>query len=196
MRKLRQDEIEERWSHYRGKTKHPIAVVLENIRSAYNVGSILRTSDAVALERVVVCGITPTPDHRSVHKTALGSQDSVTWEQSPSSKKAILNFKNTGYRIAALEITNSPTPVSHLAESDFPLCLVVGSEVRGVSDEALALCDIAVELPQFGDKHSLNAAVAFGVAAYSIVSKYHSLYVVGGKDMSTHLGPSMTHDQQ
>ncbi|MBT8401733.1 MAG: TrmH family RNA methyltransferase [Rhodothermia bacterium] len=195
MRKLRQDEIEERWSCYRGNTKHPIVAVLENIRSAYNVGSILRTSDAAALEKIIVCGITPTPDHKSVHKTALGSQDSVEWEQSHSAADVIRGFKQSGYRIAALEITDSPTPIQRLTVSDFPMCLVVGSEVRGVSDEALALCDVAVELPQFGDKHSLNAAVAFGVAAYAIVSRYHLLHDVSGKDISTHLGPSMAQDQ-
>lgn len=169
-------------------------VVLENIRSTYNVGSILRTSDAAALEKVVVCGITPTPHHRSVNKTALGSQDSVTWEQSQTSTKAIKDLKQSGYHVAALEITDDPTPITALTESDFPMCLVVGSEVRGVSDEALAICDMAIELPQFGDKHSLNAAVAFGVAAYAIVSKYHSLHDTGGNDISTHLGPSMNYD--
>lgn len=163
-------------------------VVLENVRSAYNVGSILRTCDAVALEKVIVCGITPAPSHKRVHKTALGSQDSVAWEQSDSVQEVLLHLKHCGYHIAALEITDTPKPIGNLVASDFPMCLVVGSEVRGVSDEALRLCDIAIELPQFGDKHSLNAAVAFGVAAYAIASKYHALHDIDGKGISTHLG--------
>ncbi len=189
MRKLRQDEIETRWSRYRGKTSHPIAVVLENIRSAHNVGSIFRTCDAAALEKVIVCGITATPNHRSVHKTALGSQNSVPWEQARSAVESIHHLKDSNYRIAALEITNTPTRINNLTKPDFPLALIVGSEIGGVSDEALALCDVAIELPQFGDKHSLNAAVAFGVAAYAIVSRYHVLFTADGEDISDHLAP-------
>jgi tRNA G18 (ribose-2'-O)-methylase SpoU len=151
--------------------RHPVVGVLEDVRSLYNVGSIFRTADAARLERLVLCGITGTPEHKGIHKTALGAHEVVPWRYAKSSEEALSQLKREGYHVAALELTDAPTPVSGLQAQHFPLALVVGHEVHGVTDEALALCDFAIEVPQYGVKQSLNVSVAFGVAAYALVGR-------------------------
>jgi tRNA G18 (ribose-2'-O)-methylase SpoU len=155
--------------------RNPVRIVLENVRSAFNVGSILRTSDALRIDHVYLCGYTPDGSHPGVHKAALGAQDTVPWSRWPGVEEALRDARSSGYSVAALEITDTPTPVRKLEVRHFPLCLVLGNEVDGVSDLALGLCDLAIELPQFGAKHSLNVAVAFGVAGYDLVRRYREL---------------------
>ena len=170
MRKLRHEEIS-RPSMDEAKLlpKHPVTVVLDDVRSVYNVGAIFRTSDAVRIERVLITGITATPDNRSLHKTALGAQDSVPWRYMATAGEAASTLKSGGYTICALELTDAPTLTTRLPHSAFPVALVVGNELTGVSDPVLKQADYALEIPQYGIKQSLNVAVAFGIAVYDLV---------------------------
>ena len=155
--------------------KHPISVVVDNVRSIHNVGSIFRTSDAALVEKIYVTGISGTPENRALHKTALGAQDTVEWEYVREAAEIITRLKQAGYVIAVLEITDEPSHPSDLELAHFPLCLVVGNELFGVTDDAIALADMALEIPQFGAKQSLNVSVAFGIAVFDIVRRYRFL---------------------
>lgn len=155
--------------------KHPIRVVANNIRSIHNVGSIFRTSDAARIEHLHLTGFSGTPENRALHKAALGAQDVVRWSYSPSAIDVIEELRRMNYRIAILEITDSPTELSHLSADDFPLALVLGNEVTGVEEEVVRRADLALEIPQYGFKQSLNVSVAYGVAAFGLVTQYRSL---------------------
>jgi len=159
-----------------GSTRHPVTVIIENVRSAYNVGSILRTCDAALVDRVIVTGYTPPPDHPKVRKTALGAEAGIPWEASPESGPVIRRLKTEGYTIAALEITDQPFRVEDLGRHHFPLALVVGNEVTGLTDDAISLADIAIEIPQYGIKQSLNVAVAFGIAVMGAIARFRSIH--------------------
>lgn len=151
--------------------RFPITVVLENIRSLYNVGSIFRTSDGAGIEKLFICGYTACPPRKEIEKTALGSTESVMWEWRKTAEEAIAELKSLGYTIIALEHTDKSIPLFNAAFT-FPVCLVMGNEVDGVSQEALNMCDMAIEIPMFGIKQSLNVAVAYGIAVYGIVERY------------------------
>lgn len=151
---------------------HPLRILAEDIRSAHNVGAILRTADAIRAEHVYLTGFTPPGDHRLVHKSALGAQDTVPWSRHDDPLEAIALARAAGCLVVALEQTNQPDSVDRLTIRDFPVCLVLGNEVDGVSDRVLAACDRAVELDQFGAKHSLNVSVAFGIAAYDLLRQW------------------------
>lgn len=155
----------------RTAAKHPIVAVFENIRSVYNVGSMLRTCDAMLLEHVWVTGYTPRPDHSGIRKAALGSERTIAWSQAPDAPDVVRRLKKDGYTIAALEITDRPTSIRDVAPAHFPLALIVGNELTGVSDEALREADLAIEIPQYGSKQSLNVAVAFGIATAGLVER-------------------------
>lgn len=155
---------------------HPITVVLDNIRSIYNVGSIFRTSDAARIEKLWLTGYTGTPAHRGIHKTALGAQDTVPWESTGNPKEVIEQFRKKGYTIAALEITDTPMFPAQLQPAHFPLCLLIGNEVSGVQAELVEMADLALEIPQFGAKQSLNVSVAFGIGIFDIVRRYRALF--------------------
>lgn len=150
----------------------PIRVITDDVRSAHNVGAILRTSDAFRLERVVLCGISPSADQRAVRKTSLGAEETVPWEQGMSVLEAVETARAEGYTVAALELTDTPTLVHQAPASAFPLALVVGNEVDGVSNEVIAACDLALEIPQWGAKQSLNVSVAFGIAAHALTRSF------------------------
>jgi tRNA G18 (ribose-2'-O)-methylase SpoU len=155
---------------YRDIDKLPIVVMLDSVRSAMNVGSIFRTADALRLEGLVLCGITAQPPHREITKTAIGATNSVAWHYEKDITKAIAAHKERGYSIAALEQTDASILLpARDNEVTLPLVLIVGNEVSGVSADALALCDLALEIPQFGTKHSLNVAVSTGIALWEIV---------------------------
>jgi len=156
-------------------SRHPIRVILNNIRSVYNVGSIFRTADAARIEHIYVTGYTATPDHRSVHKTALGAQDMVPWSYVKEPFEAIHACRADNFIIAALEITDTPTDTRQLTVEHFPLCMIVGNEVSGVDDTLVDRSDLALEIPQFGAKQSLNASVAFGIAIFDAVRTYRTL---------------------
>lgn len=170
MRKLKHDEILRLdASGLATVTRHPIVLILENIRSAHNVGSIIRTADAALIEEVVVTGYTADPDHRSALKTALGAQDTVPWSRSDTAVEAAAAYRRRGYKIVSLELTDVSRDPTSLEISDFPLCLVAGNEVDGVSNQLIELSDFAIEVPQFGVKQSLNVSVAVGVALFDLV---------------------------
>ena len=153
---------------------HPVSVVVHDVRSAHNVGSVFRTADAAGLAHVYLSGITPDPDHRGVAKTALGAQDSVAWSLAPDLPELLARLRAQGVTIAALERTPEAIVPEDVPMSAFPLALVLGNEVDGVSGEILALCDLVVGLPQWGAKASLNVSVAFGVAAYGLVGRWRA----------------------
>ncbi len=156
--------------------KHPISVVVDNVRSLHNVGSFFRTADAAALEHLHLCGISGAPDHPALHKTALGSQTVVPWSYHERAADAVAALRARGYTIAVLEITDRPSSAAEVQTRHFPLCLVVGNEVEGVADEIVAGADLALEIPQYGMKQSLNASVAFGIAAYDLVRRWRALH--------------------
>jgi tRNA G18 (ribose-2'-O)-methylase SpoU len=179
MRKLTHDEI----SMNRIKidsldkaNKFPVYVILNSIRSSYNVGSIFRTSDGAMIEKLFLCGYTPFPPNKEVLKTALGSTESVNWEYSKDPKEIIMKLKSQGIKICALELTDSSINHYDLSADSFPICLLVGNEITGVPNELLELCDFSIEIPQYGIKQSLNVAVAYGIAVYELRRIYNKKF--------------------
>jgi 23S rRNA (guanosine2251-2'-O)-methyltransferase len=150
-------------------------VVCDNIRSSENVGSIFRTSDALAVDKIFLCGICDKPPSDKISKTALGAEKTVTWEYYSQTWRLIKKLKEQGVFIATLEQSSNSVPLDEF-KSKFPLALVIGHEVKGVSPSALQLADAILEIPMFGTKESLNVSVAFGIAGYEI-SKARALVV-------------------
>ncbi len=147
--------------------RHPIKIILHNIRSLYNVGSLFRTADSALLSEIVLCGFTPYPPRKEIEKTALGAVDTVPWSYYEKIEEAILHFKNDGWKIAALELCDISRNYNLLTKEDYPLCIILGNELTGVDNYVLDLCDFALEIPMFGVKHSLNVSVAGGIAIYA-----------------------------
>lgn len=157
---------------FRQVAKLPVIIVLDNVRSGLNVGSIFRTADAFALEKIVLCGITAQPPHREILKTALGSTESVPWEYITETVEALKSLKKDGWQVLAVEQTTQKIWLQDLAPiAGEKYAFVLGNEVNGVSTEALAYCNASVEIPQFGTKHSLNVAVAAGIVAWEVAKK-------------------------
>lgn len=156
---------------YRKTGKFPVVVVLDDVRSMHNVGSIFRTADAFKVQAVYLCGITGTPPHKEIHKTALGSELSVEWKHFATITDAITELKAEGYTVAGLEQTEKSILLNEWEIENHPkIALIAGSEVDGISQQAVDLCDVLVEIPQFGTKHSLNVSVATAVALWEIVN--------------------------
>ncbi|MDY3351622.1 RNA methyltransferase [Riemerella anatipestifer] len=153
---------------FKKTSKTPLVVVLDNIRSMHNVGALFRTADAFLIEKLVLCGITPQPPHREIHKAALGATESVDWVYQKDISEAIKELKTQGYNIIGVEQTTDS-----ISLSDFEInpnqkyALVLGNEVEGLSDEALSLYDSFIEIPQLGTKHSLNVSVCGGIVIWS-----------------------------
>ncbi|MFM7194576.1 MAG: RNA methyltransferase [Bacteroidota bacterium] len=159
---------------FRGTEKVSVTLVLDNIRSLHNVGSAFRTADAFRLERIILAGITGTPPHREIEKTALGATQSVAWEYAEHPEAAVAKLRGEGYLIAAVEQTDDSTPLDVFTmPADGKLCLVFGNEVNGVSDAVIALADAAIEIPQWGTKHSLNVSVCIGIVAWTVTRHFH-----------------------
>ncbi len=148
--------------------RFPVYVILDSIRSTYNVGSIFRTSDGAMIEKLYLCGYTPHPPKKEILKTALGSTESVKWEFVKDARDVIKKLKLNGVKIAALELTDKSFPYYELDSKIFPLALIVGNEITGVSQSLLDLCDFSIEIPQYGIKQSLNVAVAYGIAIFEL----------------------------
>lgn len=177
MRKLTHDEISSNRSSLdtlHQVKKLPVVVVLDSIRSSYNVGSIFRTSDGVMIEKLIATGYTPHPPKKEVLKTALGSQDSVNWEYVKNPIEIVARYKDKGYKICALEQTNKSVAHHSLTKQIFPLCLIIGNEITGVKQELIDLCDFSIEIPQYGIKQSLNVAVAYGIAIFELRRIFNS----------------------
>ncbi len=173
VRKLSNDELG-RMSvdEFRDSSKQPIVVVLDNIRSMHNVGSIFRSADAFLMERIILTGITACPPHREIQKTALGATESVEWTYVEKSVDAIRELRAEGYTIVVIEQTDPVTELnSFIPEKNKKYALVFGNEVFGVTEEIVGEADVCIEIPQFGTKHSLNVAVSAGVVMWEFVSK-------------------------
>lgn len=152
-----------------GNKRHPVVIVLDNIRSLYNVGSIFRTADAALVSEIILCGYTPAPPRVEIEKTALGAVDTVPWQYQQSALNAVLELRRKGAKVFAVEITDSSRDYDSLTEADFPLALVLGNELVGIDSDVLAACDGALEIPMYGVKHSLNVSVAAGIAIFEAV---------------------------
>ena len=152
-----------------GKT--PVVLVLDNIRSMSNIGSMFRTADAFRLEKMFLCGITAVPPHREINKTALGATESVDWQYSPSTADCIRSLKAQGYTVYALEQTENSVKLQEFALKQTPLALVADNEVEGVQQEVIDLCDNVIEIPQFGTKHSFNVSVSCGICLWEIIKQ-------------------------
>lgn len=165
MRKLLNDELgRPSLEEYAEQQKLPVVVVLDNVRSAQNVGSFFRTADAFGIERIELCGISSTPPNRELHKTALGSELSVAWRYSESTVECLEKLRSEGYELLAVEQVEGAVMLDKfVAQCDKRYALIFGNEVDGVSEEAVAMVDGAIEIPQVGIKHSLNVSVAAGV---------------------------------
>jgi tRNA G18 (ribose-2'-O)-methylase SpoU len=167
MRKLSHSELLARQQVRHEKPKLPFCVVLNDIRSLYNVGSIFRTADGAGLEKIWICGITGHPPDTQISKIALGAEKEVSWEYRRNVRELLKELKTRGYQIVFLEQLAESIPYQDFFPSG-PLCLVLGNEVSGVSEELLALCDRTIEIEMDGAKNSLNVSVAFGVVAYHL----------------------------
>lgn len=174
MKKLTTDELHRvSTEQFKEQHKNPVTVVLDNIRSMYNVGSVFRTCDAFNAEKLYLCGITACPPHKEINKTALGATESVAWEHIEDAATLLQQLKRSGYKILAVEQVDES---QRLQKFDFSvagkIALVLGNEVFGVDDRLLPLCDGAIEIPQFGTKHSLNVSVAAGIVLWEAVKPY------------------------
>lgn len=157
---------------FKAKEKASIILVMDNIRSALNVGSAFRTADAFALEGLFLCGITATPPHRQILKTAIGATSSVDWTYFERIEDAVLQLKSEGYKVYAVEQMDEKIWLQDFeAQKGEKIALVFGNEVKGVSDEILGMVDAAIEIPQFGTKHSLNVSVSIGVVVWDVFQK-------------------------
>ncbi|HNS13208.1 MAG TPA: RNA methyltransferase [Bacteroidia bacterium] len=173
MRKIRNDELDRKSvEEFKLSVKRPFILVLDNVRSLSNIGSVFRTADAFLCASVYLCGITARPPHREIHKTALGAEDSVDWKYFETVEAAISSLKASGYTIAAVEQVEGGTSLLNFdPDKTKKYAFIFGHEINGVSEEAIALCDLALEIPQQGSKHSLNVSVCAGVLAWDFVSK-------------------------
>jgi 23S rRNA (guanosine2251-2'-O)-methyltransferase len=170
MRKLSMTELQRPdAAAYAAQPKLPLVLVADNVRSMHNVGAFFRTADALNLQGLWLCGITATPPHRDIYKSALGAETTVPWQHAPDVVQAIQALKQQGYHIILLEQTDASVDIrAFVPPSDAPLALVVGNEVNGVTDALLPLADAAIEIPQYGTKHSLNVSVAAGIALWHL----------------------------
>ena len=175
MRKLKLDELNRASvTEFKAQKKLPVAVMLDNVRSMHNVGSIFRTADGFAVEKVCLCGITGQPPHREIEKTALGATQSVDWEYYAEPLQAVEQLREDGYQIIAIEqAENSITLNKFKAESGKKYALIFGNEVNGVSDEVMNAIDACIEIPQFGTKHSFNIVVSAGIVLWDFFVKVH-----------------------
>ena len=165
MRKLKVTELNRiSVEAFKEADKLPLIVVLDNVRSQYNVGSVFRTSDAFRVECIYLCGISATPPHQEIHKTALGAEDTVNWEYFKDTKEAILKLKSEGYYIYSIEQVEGSLTLENLQlDSSKKYAVVLGNEVKGVQQEVVDLSDGCIEIPQYGTKHSLNVSTTAGI---------------------------------
>ena len=154
---------------FKNQDKKQIVVILDDVRSMNNVGSVFRTCDCLGIGQLYLCGITGKPPHRDIHKTSLGAENSIQWEHHEHIETVINTLKSNNYTIVGLEQTDKSTDIRNFEPGSKPVALIVGNEVDGISDKALTLCDNILEIPQFGTKHSFNVAVSSGIALWEMV---------------------------
>ncbi|MFC1647425.1 TrmH family RNA methyltransferase [Patescibacteria group bacterium] len=176
-RKLNPEEIirtKKSIKEVRDSKRTPIYVVLDNIRSLYNVGAIFRTSDGVMVEKIFLCGMTGMPPRREIEKTSLKACETVPWEYREKAVDVVRELKEKGVQIVTLELTDPP---NHYAQTDFnfPVALVIGHEIDGIKDEVMELADVSISIPMLGHANSLNVATAYGIAVYQLLNKYQQI---------------------
>ncbi|WP_323755671.1 RNA methyltransferase [Roseivirga sp.] len=173
MRKLKNDELDRlTLEEFKTTEKLPLVLILDNVRSMNNVGSAFRTSDAFAIEKIYLCGITAQPPHREINKTALGATESVDWEHTENTATLCQKLQQQGYKVLAVEQADNSTSLENFKiEKGQKYALVFGNEVFGVEDEVIEVADGCLEIPQFGTKHSLNISVSIGVVLWDLTSK-------------------------
>lgn len=177
MRKLKNSELDRlSVDDFKEAKKTPIIIILDNIRSLNNIGSVFRTSDAFLVEKIYLCGITAKPPHKDIHKTALGSTDTVAWEYVENTMDLIEKLKADHVTICAIEQAENATMLNNFVpKQQTTYALVFGNEVKGVSQNVVSASDIIIEIPQFGTKHSLNISVSCGVVVWDVFSKLYKL---------------------
>jgi tRNA G18 (ribose-2'-O)-methylase SpoU len=176
MRKLENNELDRKSvEDFKTSKKSPISIVLDDIRSLHNIGSVFRTSDAFLVEKIYLCGITATPPNKEIHKTALGATETVIWEHHENVLEVITNLKKENISVFAIEqVENSIFLNDFQVEKNKKYALVFGNEVFGVRQEAVEICDGTIEIPQLGTKHSLNIAVSAGIVVWDLFSKLNN----------------------
>lgn len=174
MRKLKNSELNRiTVDDFKEIEKLPVRIVLDNIRSLLNVGSVFRTSDAFLIHEVVLCGITATPPHREIQKTALGATESVNWRYMESTLEAVKEMQEQEIKVYAVEQAEGSKMLDNLKfDFDNEVAIVLGNEVKGVSDEVMAVVDDCIEIPQFGTKHSLNISVTTGIVVWELFQQF------------------------
>ncbi len=173
MRKLKNSELGRiSVEEFKETSKTPIIVVLDNIRSLNNIGSVFRTSDAFLIEKIYLCGITATPPNKEIHKTALGATESVEWKYVESSVELVNKLKNDGVIVASIEQAENSTMLdTFIPDGSKKIAVVFGNEVKGVQQEVVSNSDVCIEIPQLGTKHSLNISVSCGVVLWDLFTK-------------------------
>jgi len=176
MRKLENSELERKSvSDFKLASKTPISIILDDIRSLHNIGSVFRTSDAFLIEKIYLCGITAVPPNKEIHKTALGATETVAWEYHKNVLEVIENLKNNNTKVYAIEQVENATFLDNFQPiKDAKYALVFGNEVYGVSQEAIKLCNGCIEIPQLGTKHSLNISVSAGIVVWDLFQKLNN----------------------
>lgn len=176
MRKLRTIEMQRlSVEEFHEAAKLPLIVVLDDVRSLHNVGSVFRSADAFRVEAVYLCGITATPPHPEIHKTALGGEDSVAWRYFPTATEAVESLHNDGFFVYSIEQVEGSTKLQNLQlDTDKRYAVVLGNEVKGVHQEVVDMSDGCLEIPQFGTKHSLNVSVTAGMVIWEVAKKFLS----------------------
>ena len=173
MRKLKITELNRlSVDEFKKAEKLPLVVILDEIRSLHNIGSVFRTSDAFLVDRIYLCGITATPPHAEIHKTALGAEDTVTWIYKKNTLDAVQELHNEGFTVLSIEQVEGSTLLNELVlDPDKKYAIVMGNEVKGVQQEVVNACDGCIEIPQYGTKHSLNVSVTTGIILWEFANK-------------------------
>ena len=175
MKKLKNKDLQRiNIEEFKIAKKNPITIVLDNVRSALNVGSVFRTSDAFLIESIILCGITATPPNKEIRKAALGSTDSVNWKYIKHTTDAVQQLIKEGYYVIGIEQTEKSTQLNKFELPDKPIAIIMGNEVNGVDQQTINLCDEVIEIPQFGTKHSLNIAVTTGIVIWDLWKKLNT----------------------
>jgi tRNA G18 (ribose-2'-O)-methylase SpoU len=176
MRKLENSELERKSiDDFKKSEKTPLILVLDDIRSLHNIGSVFRTADAFLIEKIILCGITATPPNKEIHKTALGATETVTWEHHENVLEVIANLKEQNIITLAIEQVESSIFLQDFKiDKNQKYALIFGNEVYGVAQEAVALCDGCIEIPQLGTKHSLNISVSAGIVVWDLFKQFNN----------------------
>ena len=175
MKKLKNKDLQRiNIEAFKSAEKTPITIVLDNVRSALNVGSIFRTSDAFLIENIILCGITATPPNKEIRKAALGSTDSVNWKYIKNTTDAVKQLIKDGYHVVGIEQADKSTKLNEFELPKKPIAIILGNEVNGVDQQAIDLCNEVIEIPQFGTKHSLNISVTTGIVIWDLWRKLNA----------------------